>query len=134
MACVPNCSLCSDVYTCEECSSGTLVGGLCLTNSVSSSSGVACSDSFSFDIAEFNAINSHINSQLGVPLSTHSVSYTSAKIVYPDSTTHTITDISSFTVPNYHKSGLTSFSATLRLSLTANGQHREGDVATISLS
>ena len=109
MQCTPNCSECSDLYVCEACSSGTLVGGVCLTNTVSPSSGAACSASFSFDIAELTTINTHINTQLAVASSTQQVAYSSAKLVYPDNSYKTVSDISSFIIPNHYVLGLTTF-------------------------
>ena len=85
--CIPNCVLCSDVYECSTCSAGSLVAGLCLTNTISPTSGDACSTTFAFDVSELAAISKHINSELRLPQSTSQVSFSSAKIVYPDSST-----------------------------------------------
>ena len=82
--CIPNCALCSDIYECATCSAGALVAGLCLTNTVSPTSGVAASTSFAFDVSEFTSINSHINSELRVAQATSQVAFISAKLVYPD--------------------------------------------------
>ena len=132
--CVPNCAECSNIYECSSCSSGTLVAGLCLTNTLAPTSGDACSTTFSFNVSEFANINNHINTQLRVASSTSQVSYSSAKIVYPDSTTQPIADISSFTIPNYYVVGETSFSATIQLDTTINGVAKQGDLATIILN
>ena len=59
---------------------------------------------------------------------------TSGKILYPDATTKTIADISSFTIPNYYVADLTSFTATVQLEIVANGATREVNFATISLA
>ena len=131
---MPNCSACSDLYTCDTCSSGALVAGLCLANNISPSSGAVCSTSFSFDPSEITAINNHINAQLGTSFDTVQVSYSAAKIVYPDSSTSPIADISSFNVPNYSVEGLTFFTASLRLVLSVNGEAKEGNLPVISLS
>ena len=132
--CIPNCELCSDLYECSTCSAGSLVAGLCFTNTVTPSSGEACSTTFAFDVSELAAITKHINSELRVPQSTSQVSYSSAKIVYPDSSTQPIADISSFTIPNYHIVGQTSFSATIQLEITANGVTKQDDLPPISLT
>ena len=62
------------------------------------------------------------------------VSYSAAKIVYPDSSTSPIADISSFNVPNYSVEGLTFFTTSLRLVLSVNGEAKEGNLPVISLS
>ena len=134
VGCIPNCGLCSDIYECSTCSAGALVAGLCLTNTVSPTSGQACSITFAFDVSEVAAITKHINSELRVPQSTSQVSFSSAKIVYPDSTTQPIADISSFTIPNYYVVGQNSFSATIQLEITANGVTKQGDLPPISLT
>ena len=132
--CTPNCDSCSDIYECSTCSAGSLVAGLCFTNTLSPTSGEACSTAFAFDVSELAATTKHINSELRVPQSTSQVSYSSAKIVYPDSTTRPIADISSFTVPNYYVVGQTSFSATIQLEITSNGVTKQADLALISLT
>ena len=131
---MPNCSECADLYICNACSSGSLVAGLCLTNNLSPSTGTACSTSFSFDASEITAINTHINTQLGAASSTHQVSLSSAKIVYPDSSTKPVSDFSSFTIPNYSAEELTSFSASLRLLFTVNGLSKEGDLPASTIN
>ena len=132
--CIPNCDSCSDVYECSTCSAGSLTAGLCLTNTLSPSSGQACSTTFAFDVSEIATITKHINSELRVAQSTSQVSFSSAKIVYPDATTQAIADFSSFTIPNYYVVGQTSFSATIQLEITANGVTKQGDLTTISLT
>lgn len=131
---MPNCSECSDLYSCNTCSTGALVAGLCVTNTLSPSSGNVCSTSFSFDITDITTINNHINSQLSTSFSTHQVAFSSAKIVYPDQSTKPVSDISSFTIPNYSVIGLTSFSASLRLVLLVNGLTKEGDLPAVTLT
>ena len=131
---MPNCSECTDLYACSTCSSGVLVAGLCLANTVSPSSGNVCSTSFSFDASEITSINNHINTQLGTSFSTLQVSFSSAKIVYPDQSTKQVSDISTFTIPNYSPDRLTSFSGSLRLVLSVNGQSREGDLPAVTLA
>ena len=99
MACMPNCSVCSDLYVCETCSSGSLIGGLCLTNTLSATSGEADNTPFSFDISETVAINTHINTQLGAASSTTQVSFSYLKLTYPDFSVLYVTDPSSFSIP-----------------------------------
>ena len=70
MICMPNCAECSDIYVCKVCSSGTLVAGICITNTLDKTSGIAELDTFSFDPSEYATINNHINNQLGVSLNT----------------------------------------------------------------
>ena len=134
MACMPNCSVCSNLYACSTCASGSLVAGLCLGNTLSPSTGTACSTSFSFDASDITAINAHINTQLGADSSTQQVSLSSARILYPDSSTKPVADISSFTIPNYSPEELTSFSASLRLLLNVNGESKEGNLPASTIS
>ena len=110
---MPNCSKCTDLYTCTTCSTAALVAGLCIAKTLSPSTGNVCSTSFSFDAAEITTINNHINTQLGTSFSTEQVAFSAARIVYPDQSTKEVSDISSFTIPNYSANGLTSFSAHL---------------------
>ena len=134
MACMPNCLVCSSLYVCETCSSGHLIGGLCITKLLSSSLGVADSTTFSFDTSDSTSINSHINSQLGLPSSTSQVSFTYAKLVYPDASLIYLTDPSSFKVPILQIEGVTSFGVTFQLVFTVNGESKQGDVTVINLT
>ena len=163
MACMPSCSACSDIYVCDSCSSGSLLGGLCLANTLSPTTGVpgqtsfsfdaseftsinthintlsatsgeACSTSFSFDAAEVGAINTHIIKELQVDPQSQQIALSSATLVYPDSSTKQISDLSSFTVPNYPVVGVTFFSATVKLGLAVNGSSKEGDLGVITLT
>ena len=99
MACMPNCSVCSDIYVCDTCASGSLIGGLCISNTLSTTTGEAGQTPFSFDTSETTAINTHINTQLGAAASTTQVSFSYLKLTYPDSSVVYVTDPSSFTVP-----------------------------------
>ena len=45
-----------------------------------------------------------------------------------------ISDISSFTVPNYYEVGLTSFQAILRLTLSVKGETKQGDLPFLTIS
>lgn len=134
MECVPLCSECSNIYECSTCSFGTLVGGVCLANTVTPSSGVGASTSFSFDASEFASINDHINSELRLSSSSAQISFISGALLYPDSTLHPITDISSFAVPVYQEEGATVFNVEVRLSFRVNGASREAALATLAIS
>ena len=131
---MPSCSECSDIYECSTCSTGTLIAGLCLANTLSATSGEACSTSFSFDAAEVGAINTHIIKELQVDPQSQQIALSSATLVYPDSSTKQISDLSSFTVPNYPVVGVTFFSATVKLGLAVNGSSKEGDLGVITLT
>lgn len=109
MACLPNCSVCSDIYVCDTCSSGSLIGGLCITNTLSPLTGDASQTPFSFDTSEFATISSHLNAQLGVLSSTTQVSVSYLRLTYPDLSLVLVTEPSSFIVPEYQVEGASDF-------------------------
>ena len=134
MTCLPNCSECSNLYGCITCSSGSLIGGLCITNTLSPPSGQAGQSSFSFDISETNTFNTHINTQLGAASSTTQVSFTYLKLTYPDSSVVYVTDPSSFVPPVYKVEGATSYTVSAQLVFNVNGESKKGDLARINLN
>ena len=134
MACMPNCSVCSDVYVCETCASGLLIGGLCISNTFSQTTAVAGQTSITFNISETVSINTHINTQLGAASSTTQASFFYLKLTYPDSSVVYVTDPSSFTVPVYKKERATTFTVSAQLVFIVNGQSKRGDLAQISLT
>ena len=90
-------------------------------NTLTPSSGEAESTVFYFDVSEFQTINAHINSELGISSSAQSISFTYAKLTHPDLSTVYVTDTASFTVPSYKVHGATSFEVKVELFYTVNG-------------
>ena len=134
MSCMPNCAECSELYACTTCASGSLIGGLCITKTLSPTSGEAGSTPFSFDISETTAINTHINTQLGAATSTTQVSFSYLKLTYPDSSVVYVTDPSSFTLPLFQSEGASSFTAAAQLVFNVNGVSKRGDIAHLNLT
>ena len=106
MECSPNCSSCSDSYTCTQCSAGVLGNGVCLSDALTPLVGTAESTSFSYP-PSFRAINTHLNVELFQDPSTQRFHSDSYFIEYPDGSTQSVIDIDSFKIPKYRKTGVT---------------------------
>ena len=96
--------------------------------------GEADSTLFSFDVSEFQTINAHINSELGLSSSSDSVTFVSADLIYPDLTVVQISDTSSFVVPAYQVDSATSFQANVKLHFTLNGNTQSEIVSEIHVT
>ena len=66
LKCVPGCASCSDMYTCPNCSSGSLLAGICIASSVSPRSGKADEVFFSLSTGGLAQANLHINKELNI--------------------------------------------------------------------
>lgn len=133
MECTPDCAACSDIYTCTSCASGILQKGICHSTAITPLSGTAGTTKFSYT-ATYDIINQHINSELFLNPNSAHVQVSSYYVKYPDDSTHTITSLSSFTVPKYGVVGLTSFNAEFRVAVTINGNQETVTLATLTLS
>ena len=91
----------------------------------------ACSTAFTYDLSELTQINRFLTNQIKEASSTQEVSFTSVKVVYPDSSENAICDISSFTIDDFYVVGQTSFEATIRMSFRVNGVAKEENLTTI---
>ena len=85
-------------------------------------------------MSELSSINEHINSQLRVASSVSQVSFISAKLVYPDASSKSINDVSSFVVPLYPAENVSSFNAAVHLSFRVNGVSKEAALTSLAIT
>ena len=107
--------------------------GLCISSTLSATSGVAASTSFTFDVTEFNILNAYILNELRSDPSSSGVAFSAFKLLYPNSREVTLST-SPFIVPVHEVEGATAFDVKFRLVFTANGVSKESTLATISLT
>ena len=88
------------MYTCSSCSSGQMLEGICISDSITPTSGQAGVTSFSLSSSGIDLANALINEELNRDRNGKAITVTSLKIKYPGGAEEaTITSPLKFTIP-----------------------------------
>ena len=113
--CGPGCVSCSGFFGCTECSSGQLLGGICIAQTVQPEGGTAGETLLTFSEADFASLNFHINEHSNLARSTQQAYVAGVSVLYPNGQEVALASTSNMTIPTYNVVGVEAFSVQVRL-------------------